>query len=502
MKNFFFTFFVLVLIFKFSYNQNVNGIIVSDSNNLIIVKLWGTHQERGFAYGYLLGDKITDIVNGYILPVFGSHIDEARDIIIKGEDLIIDSIYFEESKALIAGMDSAGTNTSGIDYIDGLVYNSFLDLMKLLDIYADTLGCSSLMDWGDATAGTNLDGKSVISRHLDWAPYNALINNQVMAIHLPSELDEQAWIMIGFAGQMSVLSGLNSEVSVFQHMMSDFTRSTNHNMGYEPIWITLRKAIEKKDFNNHGVNNTQDVRDAIAQNTNGFADGYIVAALAPSSAGADSLTALVAELAPQAPFLTFRSNSYPDNIPGDNLYAANYEIRRNNHQHYCSRYNSVINAIGEGINIGSLENWNIMRDHSNSYSSNLQFMQVIPESGILNLSVYHDGEPAYQHEPVSYDLYELFSPISAIDQLEHNFNLPKIMLIPNPAQSVLKIQADFDLSDSEYSIYNVIGERISMGQLSKSNNQISIRCLKDGLYFLKLNYSTNTICSKFIKRSL
>ena len=501
MKNFIITLIILVLICKFSYNQNVNGIIVSDSNNLTIVKLWGTHEERGFAYGYLLGDKITDIVNGYILPVFGNRIDEARDIIIKGEDLIIDSIYFEESKALIAGMDSAGTNTAGIDYIDGMVYNSFLDLIKLLGIFADTLGCSSLMDWGDATAGTDLDGKSVISRHLDWSPYNAIINNQVLAIHLPSAVDEQPWIMIGFAGQMSVLSGLNSQVSVFQHMMSDFYGSTNHNMGYEPIWLTLRKAIEKKDFNSDGVNNTQDVRDAIAQNVNGFADGYIVAALAPSSAGADSLTALVAELAPQSPYLTFRSNSYPDNIPGDNLYAANYEIKRNNHQHYCSRYNSVITAIGEGINIGSLENWNILRDHSNSYTSNLQFMQVIPELGILNLSVHHDGIPAYQHEPVSYDLYELFSPVSAIDQLENNLSLLKIKLIPNPAQSFLIIQADFDLSGSEYSIYNVIGERMGLGKLNKSNNQISIKHLKNGLYFFKINLSGDIFSSKFIKQS-
>ncbi|MBI9038227.1 MAG: T9SS type A sorting domain-containing protein, partial [Bacteroidales bacterium] len=485
----------------FSYSQNINGIIVSDSNNLTVVKLWGTHQERGFAYGYLLGDKITNIVNGYILPIFGTHLDEARDIIIKGEDLVIDSIYFEESKALIAGMDSAGTNTAGIDYIDGLVYNSFLDLIKLLGIYSDTLGCSSLMDWGDATANTDLDGKSVISRHLDWSSYNVLINNQVMAIYLPSELDEQPWIMIGFAGQMSVLSGLNSQVAVFQHMMSDFNGSTSHNMGYEPIWFTLRKAIEKKDFNNDGHNNVQDIRDAIVQNVNGFADGYIVAALASATTGADSLTALVAELAPMPPLITFRSNSYPDNIPGDNLYAANYEIKRNNHQHYCGRYNSVVNAIGDGINISSLENWNIMRDHSNSSSSNLQFMQVIPELGILNLSVHHNGNPAYQHEPVSYDIYELFSPISAIDQPLNNSNLPNIILTPNPAQTFLKIQANFDLHDSEYDIYNVNGERICKGELNKLTNQISIKHLNDGIYLLKLNSKRYSFTNKFVKKS-
>ena len=52
-------------------------------------------------------------------------------------------------------------------------------------------------------------------------------------------------------------------------------------------WI-LRSDLYFTDFNNDGFNNTQDVRDAIAQNSNGFADGFIVAALAPSSAAASS----------------------------------------------------------------------------------------------------------------------------------------------------------------------------------------------------------------------
>lgn len=36
------------------HSQPVNGEILSDTNNVTIVKLWGTSEERGFAYGYLL----------------------------------------------------------------------------------------------------------------------------------------------------------------------------------------------------------------------------------------------------------------------------------------------------------------------------------------------------------------------------------------------------------------------------------------------------------------
>jgi len=46
------------------FAQTVNGEILSDTNNVTIVKLWGTNEERGFAYGYLLGDKIIEILEG------------------------------------------------------------------------------------------------------------------------------------------------------------------------------------------------------------------------------------------------------------------------------------------------------------------------------------------------------------------------------------------------------------------------------------------------------
>ncbi|RLD57872.1 MAG: hypothetical protein DRJ05_09005, partial [Bacteroidetes bacterium] len=387
MKSILTTILFIVIAFSSTFSQVVKGYIVSDSANLTVVKIWGTHEERGFAYGYLLGDKISDMVTGYMQPVFGGFLDDARQIIIDGEDLSIDSVFVYEAMALIDGMNAAGTNVANIDYVDGLVFNSFLDVVKLLGMSAEGPGCSSLMSWGDATMGTDLDGKSVISRHLDWSPNSTLINNQVLVIHVPSEEDEQTWAMVGFAGQMSVLSGFNQNLAVFQHMMSDFAGVPTHGLGYEPVWLTMRKAIEKADYNNDGENNTADLRDAVNGNTMGFADGFIITALAPSTSGDDGLIALVAEVAPQNPKITFRDNSYSDNIPGDNLYAANSEIKRNNSNNYCTRYYAVINAIGDGTEIGSEENWQIMRDNSNGSSGNIQFMQFIPELDIFKITV-------------------------------------------------------------------------------------------------------------------
>jgi len=60
---------------------------------------------------------------------------------------------------------------------------------------------------------------------------------------------------------------------------------------------------------------------------NGYASGFIVCTLAPSTNCIDSLIAIVLELAPQQPYVTYRSDKYSDSIRGSNLYAANSMIK-------------------------------------------------------------------------------------------------------------------------------------------------------------------------------
>ncbi len=310
---------VFVFLFiQYQYSQNVQGVLLSDTGNISIIKVWGTHIERGFATGYLLGEKIKSIYTGYIVPAFGSYLSTAKTIVEQGQHLKFDSVYIEEAKAVVNGMSFAGIDVSGFDYRDVLVANSFLDLQNLSyfqNLQLDN-GCSSLMSWGEATIGTELEGKSVIARHLDWSANASIINNQAMVIHVPSEADEQPWLLIGFAGQISVLSGVNSSgLSAFQHMLSDFSGAGTLNKAYEPVWFSLRKALEKKDFNNDDQQNVFDIKDVLLQNQNGYADGYIVTALASSEAIEDSLIAMVAELAPNLLRFSYRGNEYADNMP-------------------------------------------------------------------------------------------------------------------------------------------------------------------------------------------
>jgi len=486
---------LILLCFFYARSQDINGIVLSDTGSVTVVKVWGTHQERAYAHGYLLGNGIKAIYDGYFAPLIGSNMDAYKTIIEEGTSIKIDPVFHSEAQAMIQGMADAGVDTTGTDYLELLVANSFLDLMALPGKSSEkktTNGCSSLMSWGEATAGTDLDGASVISRHVDWYPAPALTENQVIIIHIPSEADEQPWLLIGFAGQISVLSGISSSgLSAFQHMMSDFSGSSALNMAFEPVWFTLRRSLEKTDINDDGYTNINDIKYALAENTNGYADGYLISALAPSTAGHDSLIAMVAEVAPETPLQVYRGNEYNDSIPSDNLYTANAQIKRNDMHNYCDRYLAVINAIGNGLYISSEKNLSIMKDHSNGQTHNVQFMQHIPEQNILKLAVYYNSIPAYQNIMVSYDLTDLFAPVTEMQNSPPGGQ--NINVFPNPFDS----STVFHLPEKQNSVYDLRIMDIKGKTLLEENNitgktyKLNRKHLKPGVYIYKFTDNKN-----------
>ncbi len=490
--------FSLHLTFPSIAQIQVNGTIESDTNNLQIVKVWGNHYERGFAYGYLLGSEINQVFNSYLKPQFGAYYSIARDMIAQGQDLHIDTIYQYEAKAIAAGMDSAGTNVTHMDYIDLLVCNSFLDIAKLMGQKMG-MGCSSLLSWGNATNGTSLDGMASISRHLDWTKNPILINNQVLLVHLPSEENLQNWAGIGFAGMFSVLSGFNQHVGVFQHMMDDFNGTSPSGQAYEPIWFSLRKAIEHFDYNLDGHHDVLDVQSALAENQQGYAEGYLISALAANTSGQNERVALIAELAPTEPFLTFRNNSYADSIPGDNLYTANYQIARDSAYHFCNRYNQVVSALGNGTQLDDQAQWVLMRDHSH-LAHNLQFMQFVPEKDLFRMANIEGFTSAYLLDSVDYSIQALLSPSLQLE--ESTLSSTEWLLYPNPTADIVHLSIHkawkgeliLSLRNSEGKLLHqqtLSGKPESISDLHPSSEMLSVNIdlspYPSGLYYLELS---------------
>jgi len=479
--------------------SQVNGEIILDTGKITVLKIWGTHSQRGFAYGYFLGAKMRSVYINYIIPTFGSYLSVARSFISEGSNLKIDTAYISEAKALVKGAAAAGVDTTGMDYINLLVGNCLLDL----DAFAPKkggnmfgMGCSALMSWGDATLGTDLNGKSAVTRHLDWDIDQYLNNNQVMVVSLPSEPDEQPWLLIGFAGQISALSGTNnSGLSAFQHVLN-LNNTPTFGQQYEPIWFSIRKALEKKDYNQDGVQDVNDIRSVLTDHTQGYAGTYIVTTSASSTAGADSLIAMVAELSPAVPKFTFRTNSFADSIPGDNLYAANDAIARNNAYNFCSRYNSVVSVMGNGTGIGSEQNWEIMRNHSRNTGYNIQQMQVLPESRVLKLAVYKNGRCAYLNDPMIFSLDSLFAPSRLTGVRE--VNTLNINIYPNPGSNRVYVNTG-DNENSQLAISDITGKEIFRSEIMDLNTAVvSTDNLPDGIYLVTIHSKKGIVTRKLV----
>ncbi len=488
-------FFILI---GYTKAQIVNGSILSNADNLTVVKVWGTHYERGYAYGYLCSSKIMSVWNNYILPNYGSYIPLAKQIIGNSNMFSINPKYKTEVEAMLDGIGAAGYDTTGLSYLDLYVVNFTTDLEGFVGKKLPSQNCSSLLNWGNATIGTDLNGKSVICHHLD-APQSdtAIINNQVLVIHIPSEIDEQPWFLTGTAGQMVASQAVNSHgLCVFLNTVDGF--SAEYNKQYEPVTITIRNAIESRDFNNDGVNNVNDIRAAVSTNINGYARGFIICAVAPSSNLIDSLIGGIIELAPQQPYITNRTIDFQDSIVGTNLYAANSMIKRNNAYDFCSRYNDVkneMNANYNGQNIGSQDNWNIMKNFS-TQNTNLQMIQVIPENNILKISVRDSEHLAYQKEPLIFDISQFFIPTNIIEQKKSTDI--ELSVFPNPVIDKANVVFNNFVGISEIELYDETGNLILSINFSKKT-VIDLSNLPKGVFILKVKTNVMNYYQKLIK---
>jgi hypothetical protein len=493
---------LLILPVHFVASQDITGKIVCDTSNFRVIQVWGTHYERGYALGYLDAERILNLYNNYIVPTLGqAGIDTLKKYIAEEKHFRIPEKYKNEANGIVDGINSKAVHKEDFDYLDVLAANTYFDFLGFFSKAdsPDEHGCSSLMSWGDATLSASLNGSSVISRHLDWSRNMYLYNSSTIVAHIPDEEDEQAWVMIGFSGQISALSGINSSgLGVFHHSLADFTGLAEKNKAYEPIWFTARNALEEYDFNDDMLTNTNDVRDAVLQNESGYANGSILSVISETDSEFDSLSAMVVESASEFPYHTFRYNDYEDLIPSDNLYAANASIKRNDLLHYEPRYYAIVDHIGDGLLIDPDKQNILMRDYSNSGSSSIQYMQFIPEEHMLKFSTADPTHYAYQKEFVCIFIDSLFEVTTSSGR--GIFPETDFEIYPNPLES----NSPFYLMDKskiirKLEVHDLTGRNLfSMEFNTAQTIQLVPVSLRKGLYFIRLSGLNNTYTKTLI----
>ena len=75
----------------------------------------------------------------------------------------------------------------------------------------------------------------------------------------------------------------------------------------------------------------------------------------------------------------------------------------------------------------------------------------------------------------------------------------EIRLYPNPVNDFLNITIKGNTS-SNYAIYNLAGKLIQEMTMLPASNQINIKSLKSGIYFIHLNTNQKTTIHKIVKK--
>ena len=454
-----------MLIFLFIVTINATGQVngrIEENNGKQVLTVWGTHAERGYAHGYLVGQGIKDIFDNYIVNYLcqGSSLayQNLRNFFLAYYS--IEPKYRSEAEALIRGMRDNGISLSNqiigrdIDAEDVLICSALPDLSQTSKgLEKMKLGCSSISSWGTSTLqDTSLASQLIITRLMDWDNHFALCQNHLLIVHIPAEEDEQRWISLAFSGFLGSLSGINeSGIGAFMNV-GNKTEFITDSLFY-PILFTLRNGIEMRDYNLDSSSDTDDILDAVRQrNRSAAAIIHTVVNL-----GNDSDPMIIECNNVKGVIIRKRTNNTV--VQGENLLATNH-FRLLYTPESCNRYSGVADSLQNNVNISPSRSWTILTDAA-GVGWNLHGIQYNESARELKWATSTVSIPAYLQSPSVFDLDDLFYPetgvIEAISTTEQQFNLAQNY--PNPFNPTTSIRYDIPkASQVTLTIYNMNGQ--------------------------------------------
>ena len=138
----------------------VNGTL-TEIDGIPVLRVWGTPQERGFAYGYLVGKDIVRLVNGFLASGTILDVEGYDNRILPRLNLMkVPPEYEAELRGMLAGIEARAGGPVEVPaigrpvrYEDLVAANSMGDMLRA--------GCSSFAAWGRMTRdGHTLAGET------------------------------------------------------------------------------------------------------------------------------------------------------------------------------------------------------------------------------------------------------------------------------------------------------------------------------------------------------
>jgi len=490
--------FLWFLLFAFRASPSAAQQVSGDTttvDGLKILRLYGTHAQRGYTTGFLVGLQIKEVFEEYFFDYYlGGQLSAYQYLRDYFQDHFeVDERFRDEAVHLLAGMTDAGISLYSsrlhreMDEEDLLTVNAIVDFSALsaadpLPALPD-LGCSSISSWGTSTQeDPDLGGDLTISRLLDWTPHAVLHENHLLVIHFPAETDEQNWLSFTYPGLLGALSAVNtSGVACFLNMGNVHAHDNTENL--HPVLLSARLGLEDSDYDGDGQCGPADVVAAIAAYPR--LSGTIIHVVSGESAS----PALVIESNNLG--LEVRTRVDNQQVPGDNLVATNH-FRLLYPPEYCYRYAAITDSLNSNGNVTVPRQWSLLGGAAGT-SYNLQEIQFVPATGLLRWSVSTISEPGYLGAPGEHALADLFTPQGVFGAGELLPARP-VFCYPNPFNPGTNIA--FELSRPGnvcLRVYNALGRELPGGRkrfysgAGKHHLYFDGEMLPAGVYFYRLD---------------
>ncbi len=484
---------ILIVLMLFSFvllfSQTVNGSL-EDYGEYKILKVWGSHYQRGYAEGFLLADNIMNLSKNYFLSYLfqnnATSYESARAYFL--QNFQIEPKYINEAQGLINGVRDSGANlyssvlNRDLDYNDILFSSSITDISAVFSMNVQ-LGCCSLSSWGISTSyDSQLSGNLVITRHVDWSSNNVLLQNHLLVVHFPEEETETSWISFTYPGFLGALSAIN------QNGLASFMDMANNNSHpnpapYYPTLLSARDAIEMQDYNSDGITDFNDFVDALGNHLpisgSLFQVVYSDSAIVVESNNQNGVVVR-----------TIEDNSIPPIIYGTNLVLTNH-FRKLYQPVYCYRYENFADSLSQNSFVDIQRSSNLTSACA-GISANIQKIQYIPSISKVKWAVAQANLPAYQNDFNDFNITELFEGVSSQNN-SYQTSQKDILIYPNPVSKgyfsvkfTEKIPAVYNLD-----LFNLKGDRVGRYSNSTTNQSggkfyLNTKKLPSGLYFYKL----------------
>ena len=382
-----------------------------DAGDHKVLRVWGTHEEMGFAHGYLLAEEVMALANGYVLPMFGVSAGEYEMI----KSAFIEMLEFpdevvEETEAILEGIAAAGVSLEmteverDIDAYDLLLSNSAADLFGIHF-------CSSISAWGAATEDdATLDGELAMVRDLDWGYAGGEADLRDYAVIIdrdPDGAQYQPRVSIGFPGWVGCLSCFNvTGIGAFQNQGNTPTLlgEIETDPAPMPIHMSMRVAIEGRDVDGDGQETLHDVEHAVASSGRlGTYEIHVISRWETTD--------------PPAAIIEADHNGMVTRLPTDDPLPAPDCLAVTNHHRMlsdpvtCDRYTTIQTLVEDYAGEMTLDRlWEIETQAGwNSFGSGtIHTMRVVPALGTLDVAFATHDEMAPLNPITSYDIDSLF----------------------------------------------------------------------------------------------